>query len=81
MKPPSVLTLVAFLGVAGPAEAETKRVRVPVSSLPRQDEVIEIDGKHAVLPDGVGEGSPVPKSWKVSRSDAFLEEYGHIKRP
>jgi hypothetical protein len=77
MKGPSVLTLVAFLGVVAPAQAETKRLRIPVSSIPRQDNALTIDPKHAVLPDGVREGSPVPKRWKIAQSNAFEDEFSH----
>lgn len=74
MKPPSVLTLVAFLGVAGPAQADTSRVRVPVSSLPRQDEPIKVDAANAMLPNGVREGSAAPKTWKLGVEGSMVDE-------
>lgn len=70
---------IVLLGIAAPARAETKRVRVPVSSLPRQDNWKEIEPKETVvLPDGAREGSPVPKSWKVGYgTDVSGGELGH----
>jgi hypothetical protein len=76
MKPPSVLTLIAFLGVGGPANAETSRVRVPISSLPRQDEPIKVEPRNAMLPNGAREGSPVPKTWRVNVEGSMANETG-----
>ena len=68
---------IVLLGITPPAQAETKRLRVPVSSLPRQDQSIKVDPKYAVLPDGVRHGSPIPKSWKSTRLEQFADALGH----
>lgn len=74
MRSPSLLTLIVFMGISPLARGETTRVRVPLTALPR-DNLFDIPGKDAVLPDGVREGSPVPRSWRVERVDE--QEYGH----
>jgi hypothetical protein len=79
MKAALVLEIaIVVLGIASPARAETTaRLRIPVSSVPRQDEPIKIDPKNAVLPDGAREGSPLPKGWKMSVADLDDHEFGH----
>jgi hypothetical protein len=75
MKAPCILTLVAFLGTAARAEAGTTRTRIPISSLPRQDEPIAIDVKSAILPGGLRDGSPVPKNWRLDAGQSM--EFGN----
>lgn len=71
------VVVLATLGAAPSAgAAETKRVRVRVDSLPRQDKAISIVAKDAVLPDGARDGAPVPKSWKLN-DDSAGAEFGH----
>ena len=70
---------IVLSGVSPPAHAETKRVRIPVSSLPMTKEPPKIAHHDEVmLPDGVRHGSPLPKSWKVQASVVSdIEEYAH----
>lgn len=65
---------IVVLGITPPAQAETKRVRVPVSSLPRADQPIVVDPKNAVLPDGARHGAPAPRRWKVTEQESSAEE-------
>lgn len=58
------------------ARAENKRIRVPVSSLPRQDDAVTIDPSMAMLPEGVREGSAVPKSWTLPEVTPWGDESG-----
>jgi hypothetical protein len=76
VRAPAFAVVFAALGFVSPARADTMRVRVPLSALPRQDEPIKIDAKSAMLPDGVREGSPVPKTWRT-RQDWGSDELGH----
>jgi hypothetical protein len=70
---------IVLTGVSPPAHAETTtRIRVPVSALPTQRAPTKISRfEDVVLPDGVRHGSPVPKSWTVTKAGAFEtnEEY------
>lgn len=68
---------IALSFTSTPADAETKRVRVPVSSLPRQNDALEIEPKSAVLPDGAREGSPAPKSWRRAPGETLGDGAGH----
>lgn len=68
---------IVLLGVTAPAQAETKRVRIPVSSLPRADKPIVVDAKNAMLPDGARHGTSVPKSWKITQLENMSDEFSH----
>src|SRR5688572_9800909 len=77
MKLGLVLELAIVLcGVTAPAHAETKRFRISVDALPRQDSPVQVSARDAVLPDGAREGAPVPKSWKVATRET-PQEAGH----
>jgi hypothetical protein len=68
---------IVISGFTPPAQAETKRARIPLSSIPKQDSPATIRAADAVLPDGAREGSAVPASWKFVQWGAYWVENAH----